>query len=476
MPKKKGSSKAKNLGIWARKRKITETDSDSGDHRRSKKHASGNTTENLSDAGSGSEAPNSQSDVFSSEPASGPPSGLASESELPSGYASYSDNIEPQAGDKADSDSGSDSDSDIEILEEHDIPHPKDQAGLLQWLQLSDKQLGLLPVTVEPRKRGAYHSQKIGQEVSVRRQQELRKAEKKRQAEESRENECLGVKSTSIHDFFPKLTPATPSLTSAMEISSVSEEESNETSGKSDPPVAEAMVIDLGSPPASPRNNADPAVPSARSIIMPHLLDDQDHYIYTEPAHFSEREMAEEGLDKIPWHPTVSTDVIPESPPPIGNYQQHQLPRAIPTSASVEAAITKLAEILYPRHRSGNRQRNTTLDLVTHARLECVMHFLRLYKSAGYSGWTTHSEAVASSSGKDGSKTWLGRRIREWAINFCEDHTNIPRHKYGQFNSSILSDKDIADDIHLHLQSLGKWVSAKSIVDYVATPEFQARL
>ncbi|KAJ7686728.1 hypothetical protein B0H17DRAFT_940191 [Mycena rosella] len=40
----------------------------------------------------------------------------------------------------------------------------------------------------------------------------------------------------------------------------------------------------------------------------------------------------------------------------------------------------------------------------------------------------------------------------------------------------MLSDEDVAGDIHLHLQSLGKWVSAKDIVKYVHTPEFQARL
>ncbi|KAJ6612484.1 hypothetical protein B0H10DRAFT_2223097 [Mycena sp. CBHHK59/15] len=39
-----------------------------------------------------------------------------------------------------------------------------------------------------------------------------------------------------------------------------------------------------------------------------------------------------------------------------------------------------------------------------------------------------------------------------------------------------MSDEDIAGDIHLYLQSLGKWVSAKDIVRYVATPEFQAHL
>jgi hypothetical protein len=47
---------------------------------------------------------------------------------------------------------------------------------------------------------------------------------------------------------------------------------------------------------------------------------------------------------------------------------------------------------------------------------------------------------------------------------------------YGRFRWSILADEDVAGDIHLHLQSLGKWVSAKDIAKYVATPEFQARL
>ncbi|CAK5270275.1 unnamed protein product [Mycena citricolor] len=107
--------------------------------------------------------------------------------------------------------------------------------------------------------------------------------------------------------------------------------------------------------------------------------------------------------------------------------------------------------------------------------MECVIHFLRLYRAAGYSGWSLYSEMIASSSGKQGTKTWMARKLREWAIDFCED-SKLPTHLYGQFTSAILANEDIAADIHLHLQSLGKWVSAKQIVRYVATPEFQARL
>ncbi|KAF7297005.1 hypothetical protein MIND_00932800 [Mycena indigotica] len=79
-------------------------------------------------------------------------------------------------------------------------------------------------------------------------------------------------------------------------------------------------------------------------------------------------------------------------------------------------------------------------------------------------------------SGKTGKKTWFARKLREWSIAFCENMTNLPEHKFGQFSSSLLSDEDVAGAIHLHLQGLGKWVSANQIARYVRTPEFQARL
>ncbi|KAJ6570010.1 hypothetical protein B0H10DRAFT_1684166, partial [Mycena sp. CBHHK59/15] len=138
--------------------------------------------------------------------------------------------------------------------------------------------------------------------------------------------------------------------------------------------------------------------------------------------------------------------------------------------------IDNLQKTLHPQRKVGRGHQKTNLDMVTTARLECMIRFLRLYKAAGYAGWTLHSETVAVASGKSGLKTWLGRKIRQWTINFCEDSKNLPNHMYGRFNSSIMADEDIAGDIHLHLQSLGKWVSAKDIVRYVATPEFQARL
>ncbi|KAF8193235.1 hypothetical protein K438DRAFT_1589672 [Mycena galopus ATCC 62051] len=66
------------------------------------------------------------------------------------------------------SDSDNETEAGIEIQEENDIPHPRDQADLLQWLQLSDAHLDSLPTTTAPVCRGAYHSRKIGVDISER--------------------------------------------------------------------------------------------------------------------------------------------------------------------------------------------------------------------------------------------------------------------------------------------------------------------
>ncbi|KAF9048075.1 hypothetical protein BDZ89DRAFT_941483 [Hymenopellis radicata] len=102
-----------------------------------------------------------------------------------------------------------------------------------------------------------------------------------------------------------------------------------------------------------------------------------------------------------------------------------------------------------------------------------MIQFLRLYKASGYTGWTLHADTVARAGGKG---QWLSRKLREWSIAFCTDKKNLPTAMYGRYNSSVLTDEDVAGDIHLHLQSLGKFVSAKDIARFIATPEFQARL
>ena len=57
-------------------------------------------------------------------------------------------------------------------------------------------------------------------------------------------------------------------------------------------------------------------------------------------------------------------------------------------------------------------------------------------------------------------------------------HQKTPLHCYGKFNSSILEDEDLAQDIQLHLTEIAKkrYIHAQDVVDYVVTPEVQERL
>ncbi|KAF8128333.1 hypothetical protein K438DRAFT_1789555 [Mycena galopus ATCC 62051] len=497
MPRKKGQSKAQNLGNFALKRK--------GDHVEQNEVQPTKRSRNASPMDSSN---NQQTDPSN------------------------------------DSDADAETEAGIEIQEENDVPHPRDQADLLQWLQLSDAHLDSLPTTTAPVRRGPYHSRKIGADISERREQELRKLKKEREAREAKEDATHGRKKTAITDFFsqqtlppqePELEPDSPSeepftTDAEMEIDSqgglpLEESASLPNSNWSDSEMAEncvdqvssshASVIDLSDSPESDIVEEIAAKSSTSRVTLEVVEDEDDVPLNVEPCELSPEARAEEGLDELPWDP--SEDIIPRAadslplfeqlpepapqerlpepargqplPPGSATYFHHErgfimpnrpqprkIPSQVPSNSSVDSGIQSLQTILHPKRNTGHGHRKNNLDLVTTARLECMIRFLRLYKASGYAGWTLHSDTVAVASGKSGTKTWLGRKICQWAIEFCADHKRIPNHMYGHFKTSILTDEDVAGDIHLHLQSLGKWASGKDIVRYVATPEFQARL
>ena len=57
--------------------------------------------------------------------------------------------------------------------------------------------------------------------------------------------------------------------------------------------------------------------------------------------------------------------------------------------------------------------------------------------------------------------------------NFVCNLKNLPKHEYGKFNSSILEDEDLAQEIYLHLQLKGKYICAMDIVRFLETPEMK---
>ena len=54
-------------------------------------------------------------------------------------------------------------------------------------------------------------------------------------------------------------------------------------------------------------------------------------------------------------------------------------------------------------------------------------------------------------------------------------HGELPLNWYGCFNTSILADEDLAQQIHLHLTGIAKdgYVHTQDVVDVMATPEMK---
>jgi hypothetical protein len=149
-------------------------------------------------------------------------------------------------------------------------------------------------------------------------------------------------------------------------------------------------------------------------------------------------------------------------------------PSCPPSSQQVEAAIVKINAILHPSRGPNTRgYKVVNMNMVLHARLELMISFLWLYASNGYTQWEKSANTISKAAGKG---PWLSRWIREWAVDFIKDEKNLPTAEYGKMNGSVLEDEDLAQELHLHLQGIGKYVAAQDTVNYMATDKMKERV
>ena len=85
-------------------------------------------------------------------------------------------------------------------------------------------------------------------------------------------------------------------------------------------------------------------------------------------------------------------------------------------------------------------------------------------------GWIVSSLAVVHAAE---CGPWLARKLREWLRAYIKDRDCLPLNEYGHWNVSLLEDEDLAQEIHLHLQGIGKYVKAMDIVHYLDTPKMK---
>ena len=94
-------------------------------------------------------------------------------------------------------------------------------------------------------------------------------------------------------------------------------------------------------------------------------------------------------------------------------------------------------------------------------------YFLQAYIDSG--AWTTAANKTAMFIGRG---IYISRKLREWSMAFILDRESLSLSKYGvSWTRSRINDEDLKSEIVTHLQSLGKYVMATAIIDYLAQPD-----
>jgi hypothetical protein len=61
------------------------------------------------------------------------------------------------------------------------------------------------------------------------------------------------------------------------------------------------------------------------------------------------------------------------------------------------------------------------------------------------------------------------------AWQFIVNCNVLPINPYGKWKTSMLADENLADDIQLHLQELGSYITADKLVRYLKWPDVRAK-
>jgi len=159
-------------------------------------------------------------------------------------------------------------------------------------------------------------------------------------------------------------------------------------------------------------------------------------------------------LNNLPWH-SSDTQWIP------------------PSLGDASSALDNLKMLLHPPRNNGQGCKPSGLPSVLEKRLRWMEYFLRAYVNG-----TPWSAAALQTAQFVGKGTHMSRTVRQWSRAYILDRENLPRPQYGHGAGSTRSrieDEDLKEELLTHLQSLGKYVTAKAVVDYIARPDIQRR-
>ena len=152
--------------------------------------------------------------------------------------------------------------------------------------------------------------------------------------------------------------------------------------------------------------------------------------------------------------------------------------RMAPSLESAEVALADIKLMLQPH--AGHKRPNLPPTLCQ--RLGWIKIFLwtfiDLSQKAEGQGSTQKPQWIAASLKAAGiamKGTYFARRLRLWSKAYILDRDDLPVDLRGNSKISMIKHEDLASDLHLHLQTVGKYVKAGDIMQYLLDKGVQRR-
>jgi len=143
-----------------------------------------------------------------------------------------------------------------------------------------------------------------------------------------------------------------------------------------------------------------------------------------------------------------------------------------PSVDAARSALEAIKLVLKPRRDTGAGYKDPHIDLLMRGRLDLMKLLLWRYIDSD-DGWIASSLQVAHAAERG---PWLAKQLRIWCWAYISNRDCLPINVYGHWNVSLLEDEDLAQEIHMHLQGIGKYVKVMDIVHFLDTPEMKVRL
>jgi hypothetical protein len=138
-----------------------------------------------------------------------------------------------------------------------------------------------------------------------------------------------------------------------------------------------------------------------------------------------------------------------------------------------------IGSILKPHQKNAQRFQSPPFGRVVQEHFEQMKHFC-------YTFWDMQKENPSSSQWMSASLTtakyyrkgpYLAHCLCSQVHSFIKNSEYVPEHfKRGSACRAAIDDEDFAQELHMHLQSVGEYCTLNDVIDYVAQPEVLEKL